>query len=311
MHRSFTLFSQLGFDVDIIYLRFKPEGGFDRIIVPHTEYDGINGFVEMLKRDGLFDLKCLPPFPERPRRGFFLRWLNSFMQYFRVLAQFGAKSRSWKTSKPNNGYSVSGKLLTADETSDIKSNAKKKGVSTNTALLHALNVTILPYLDLSQLALPNAWIIPVMLYETAAQTEEKGSLTSIMEVNIHENDSLENLQRQIREEIAAEAYMGTWLAAILNSFLPDSLNRSILKSTVAKKMRVGTFSNLGRWQSVRPSPGTSGWSVTPPVHPGQPFGVGLIEYGGRLGVALKTDPTLGLSEAEGSKILDQWVRRLI
>lgn len=310
MRSSFELFSQLGFDVAIVYLKFESPRNFERIALSHTEYDGINGFVEILRRERKFRLNDLPPFPVRASRPLLLRWLNYWKQYFRVLAQFGAQSKGWRkiVQEPPRAFSVSGRLLTEAETQIIKAHSTRAGVSTNTVLLFELNRSIQAFLDGA--SLPCSWIIPVMLYQSPEETTEKGNLTSIMEINIEDADTLQSLQTKIRGEIAAEAYRGTWLGAIINSFLPDKVNRAILSSTVAKKMRVGTFTNLGRW-GQNSEAGPAGWSLVPPVHPGQPFGVGLIEYGGKLGLALKTDPSLGLSELDGDRILENWIRRFL
>ena len=45
------------------------------------------------------------------------------------------------------------------------------------------------------------------------------------------------------------------------------------------------------------------WSVVPPVHPGQPVGIGAIEFNGKLGIGMKVDPSIGLDENMALELL--------
>ena len=118
------------------------------------------------------------------------------------------------------------------------------------------------------------------------------------------------MNAKVRREVDKESYWGAIVAVLINHFLPDSLNRAILAATVATKRRVGTFSNLGRWTGKERA-ADEAWAVVPPVHPGQPLGVGVIEFNGKLGVGMKIDPYLGMDEADGHFLVERFAESLM
>lgn len=294
--RSFHLFAELGFDTSILYAA-KDVTGIQTIEIPHSDYDGMNGLVKLLTDKGQITETSFPPVPPRDESGFLVKWFKRIIQFFRVLVQFSRKSREWK-EKPRCESTIvcDWIFLSEEETQKTRQSAKKRGVSVNSHLLHSLNGAVRPYLEPSEKD-NSTWIVPVSLYESFEEAKAPGIKTSIMEVNLADNDTAEIVHAKVKKEVDLQSYWGTIVAVLLNDFLSDNLNRKILASTVAKKKRVGTFSNLGRWCG-KEEKGFVGWAVVPPVHPGQPLGVGAVEYNGALGVGMKWDPCLGMTKSD-------------
>lgn len=314
MEHSFKIFAQLGYDVSI---RFGHciNGKWEETELSHISFDGINGFTKLLTDQGKILPTSFPQLRERPERSFFQKWTNRFRQYFRTVGQFSKPSRQWRLKRaplPAGTFVSSWRLLSVAETQLFRACSQSQGVSLNTFLLYNLHRAVLPFLEAGskQKTLPCAWIVPAMLYKNWKMAANQGVHTSIMELNIIESDTPHSLQQKLNHEISIESYWGPILGAAINNFLPDFLNRFILNLTVAKKMRVGTFSNIGKWTGQEQEP-SEGWSVLPPVHPGQPLGVGAIEYNGKLGLGIKADPVLGFSQSDIVQIFDHWYEFLM
>jgi hypothetical protein len=305
--RSFRLFSALGFGTSILFCRYR-QGKTQEIEISHTDYDGMNGLVAQLKKAGTYEENSFPVIPARKRS--FLPWtlLRRFLHYFRVLWQFSRKSQEWKelprkVSQPILVWN----FFSAEETESIRATARANKVSMNSHLFYTLNDTVKPYLAPSGKAA--TWIIPVSLYSSSEQAQTPGMRTSIMEVGLVPSDTPATTNEKVRRELESESYWGAIVAVLINHPLPASINRAILSATVASKRRVGTFSNLGKWRG-RDTSADEAWSVVPPVHAGQPFGVGAIEYNGKLGLGMQFDPFLGLDEHDAEAVMKEFMSRL-
>ncbi len=305
--QSFRLFQKLGFDTSIVF-GHHINGRTEEREISHIEYDGMNGLTEQLRQTGTLTDQSFPQVPLR-KRGFLLFTLiRRFFQYFRILWQFSRKSQEWRVEprKVAVPFTV-WKFFTPEETEASRQAAKAAGVSLNSHLLFHLNETVKPRMAPSKH--PSTWIVPVSLYASAEQVHEPGMRTSVMEVGLMPNDGPVQVHAKVRKEVDQESYWGAIVAVLINHFLPARLNSAILAATVATKRRVGTFSNLGRWTGNEKA-SDEAWSVVPPVHPGQPLGVGVIEFNGKLGVGMKFDPYLGMDEAEGRFVLERFKESL-
>jgi hypothetical protein len=309
MSRGFVHFEKLGYDVSIIYGRARG-GAWETIEISHIPYDGINGFAHVLNERGLFDPAGLPPLRKRAERPFVARWANRFRQYLDVVAQFGRPSRKWaKPAAAVEGRPLAWIAFSMEETARIRGRAREEGVSVNVLLLHRLHQVVAPRLEPGS-PHPAAWIVPANLYEDWSNILGRGVLTSIMELEVRDDDGPKAIQEKLTAAIAAEAYWGPFLGAMINDPLPAFLNRAILSSTVAKKMRVGTLTNAGKWSGRETAPDEA-WSLVPPVHPGQPLGCGVIEWNDKLGLGLKADGSLGLNAEALAALAREWREALL
>ncbi len=306
--RSFRLFQHLGFDTSIVF-GHRRNGEVEEREISHIEYDGMNGLVEQLRVTGTLTDQSFPVIPERKKSFWVFTLIRRFLQYFRVLYQFSRKSQEWrpeprKVASPLTVW----KFFTAKETESMRQAAKGSGVSFNSHLLYHLNEVVKPRLAPSKE--PATWIVPVSLYENAKQAQEKGMRTSIMELALRPSDGATEVHAKVRREVDRESFWGAIVAVLINHLLPDRLNLAILGATVATKKRVGTFSNLGKWSGNEKAKDEA-WAVVPPVHPGQPLGVGVIEFNGKLGVGFKIDPFLGMDEADGDFLINKFGESLM
>lgn len=258
----------------------------------------------MTKSAGVFESDGFPPL--RDRKSSLGKWPNRIKEYFRILQQFSLKSKEWlpkipeiaehatnlaancQVSLSENKFHCGWIYLSQDQTERLRRSSKAAGVSLNVYLLHRINQAVQPYLQNS--SFKSSWIVPVAVYSSWELALLPGVRTSTVEINIGEKDSLQDLQRQLQSEVNREAYWGFLVGAMINYVLPMSLNRAILQATIAKKNRVGTFSNIGKWTGKEDH---SIWAMAPNVHPGQPLGAGAVEFNGRLGLGFKFDPCLG------------------
>lgn len=306
--RSFRLFAELDFDTDIVYAR-NHQGKVVEFVLPHADYDGFTGFTHLLSEHKEMTGQSFPPIPKRKHRFFLVTLFKRIGQYFRTLWQFAKKSREWKRAgKSPANFITSWQFCSAEQTAKMREQARKAGVSLNSHLFYSLHKTVKPHLQSSKL--PATWIIPVSLYDNAEQANGPGVRTSIMEVNVEDKDVAVDLHAKIRHEVNRETYWGTVVAVLINHVLPDSINRKILSATVATKKRVGTFSNISKWTGNEKF-ADEGWSIVPPVHPGQPIGCGCIEFNGKLGLGMKLDPYLGRDQAEADILMQSWFQTAI
>lgn len=305
---SFRLFSALGFDTSIVYAQQRASGARE-IEISHIDYDGMNGLVAQLRETGAYRSDSFPAIPPRKQRFILLTWLRRLVQYFKVLWQFSRPSQEWQPRPRQVAHPFCvWRFFTGEQTARIREAARASGVSFNSHLFFQLNETVKPHLAPSKH--PATWIIPVSLYQNSQQAESQGMRTSIMEVGLTPDDTPQTVHEKVRKEVDSESYWGAIVAVLINHPLPRAINRAILAATVAKKRRVGTFSNLGKWKGKERDL-TEAWAVVPPVHPGQPLGVGAIEYNGKLGFGFKIDPFLGFDETDANRLADTFTAKLL
>jgi hypothetical protein len=307
MTKSFECFRDLGLDTDIYFCQIH-EGGTKLIRVSHCEYDGISGFVNLLKKQGQYKSDGFPNVLRRNRHSIALVY-RKLREYIRTLGQFKMKSYHWRYGE---GFQLKRQFFSVvsfevESTRRLKAQARRLKVSVNSFLFHHLAASVMPYLDFSRDAAGATWIVPASLYESEEQAHRKGNRTSIMEVVVKPDQSVRETHEMIKAEVRREAHWGPWLGAWIFYFLPRFFVRWALKSTVAKKKRVGTFSNLGSWIGVDHS---DWWTGMPPVHPGQPFGVAAIEWNGKLALGFRVHESAGLTKETLDTLIVDWFARL-
>jgi hypothetical protein len=316
MQKGFLAFERLNLDVSIVQA-VNDSRSLKISSLSHSIYDGNNGFWKFISENGAEHIQP-PSIKIRAALSFF----EKLDQYFRVLHQFKKTSCTFKSNvselietkaheptvsmnKQQNtknqsvqnigladffGNSMYFETYTEDETEQAKKIAQTKGTSLNSWMLWCANSILSPYLEGTS---PSSWIVPVSVYESLDELKQTGVLTSIVEINIETNMTTQEVGDLVRKEVNAGLHWGTIFGACVNWFLPLYIYSLILKATVAKKVRVGTFSNIGKWTTTTME-SQKNFYFCPPVHKGQPLGIGVNEFNGRLNIGWKSDASLNL-----------------
>jgi hypothetical protein len=318
MQKGFRAFDGLNLDTSII-TAFKKNNQLNVEPISHVDYDGNNGFWRLLFNTGF---KNVVPPDIRTRTT--LTFFEKMAQYFRVLKQFSEKSRCFRSdskliidswglqsnqetqvgilSSPQKsalqtigladylGHALFFASISINEVKRMREHAANHNVTLNTWMFWCLNKIMQPLLVGNDCS---SWVMPVSAYQNLNQLEHQGVLTSVIEINIGSNTTPLQLHEMVKHEVNSGLHWGTLFGACINWFLPLFLYKLILKATIAKKIRVGTFSNIGKWKGENSEFGNDHY-LCPPVHQGQPLGVCVNELNGQLNFGWKADLSLNL-----------------
>lgn len=282
---------------------------------PHSQYDGIGGFGDLLRNQGA-QVKKLPELSYPLSR----HWLD----LPRALPQLAAPPRvlTWReeitrernSSEPLQGApsAVAWYVFGDNETSQIVSRCREMKVTVNSFLLKHLSEAVRSGLNHPDNPIP--WMIPVNLRGVVTQHRDTGNHSSYVAVNVEPESSVQETHQSIYEKLGRGEHWANWKAYGLTRKLPTKIKKSLVDSNRAMiQWNVGSFSNLGVWDSeqlMADASGATPWLFAPPVLKCQMIGAGCLTFGGRLSLMLQTHPSLTTSDKVVSEWVNSWVKQI-
>lgn len=268
----------------------------------HEEFDGIGGFVHLLRSQG-FRIDQLP-FLRDDRLTLFraLRGLLAFIPMAKMRRQQWRQFDRTRKSRLLTGRDrVAWHIFTEEQTKKIISAAKAAGVSMNTYLLFHLDAAVA-----SQLTAPSSirrWCIPVNLRGAVSRPTELVSCVSYLGVDIGRDCSQRRLHQKIMRAKERGFHWGSWLGMIGGFLLGrDGMRRYFRTCEKKDHCWTGTFSNLGVWEV----PGSGNWFVTSYIPRIYPVGAGSLMMNGRLSLTVRLHDGFGDDARTWKSLLESW-----
>lgn len=299
--------ARLGVD-DRIDFMFEDPGTGKRtsVILRHRDYDGVGGILVSARRMGM----TTPQVPTGKRRKpppFWRRWQSD---------PVGRKAEppQWCHFEASGVPTVDPLLqsLTPDQTRALYRYADQQKVSLNSLLLLALHRAVIATLMME--AIPGSWCFPVNMRNAIAIPRQEMNLSSAFYLTVSPDDTPADIDQAIRANLKANVHWRFWHLARIGRFIGQRGVSWLCARMLNGKAHCGSFSSLGEWQMDFLSAGMAADTVfccCGPGSPNHPVANGAMVVNGRLNLALRLHPSLGVDQAQAQHCLQHWMNGLL
>lgn len=273
--------------------------------VSHCDCDGIGGFARLLRKSGA-ELAILPT-TNYPNRGIIRPLWNRLHK--RPRTEKIAMRDDWalsKRSKAGPSEAVAWHLFTEDKAKQIRQSCQQRQVTVNSFLLKQLDQAIRPDIKKPKAGIP--WMVPVNLRGDIECADDTENHVSYIEALVLEDDSPEDIQRQIHHCLANGEHRANYLIFSIGKLLSHQTKINwIAKTRNHPRGNIGAFSNLGVWDSKKMIKTADSWFFCPPVGKGQLLGAGCVTFQNRLSLTIQAHASLS-DQPEIAKIwMERWI----
>src|ERR1041384_1657784 len=220
---------QLGEYIGIRFGRVAP-GSFDPewFFLRHTDFDGIGGLAELLRRRGanlerLLQLK-------HPARPSWVPLLRAFPKYFRPRRQvkWGRLERgsTLESAIPQPPPAVAWYAFDEAATTQIRRVCRKAGVTVNSFLLKHLTKAIRPFLADEASVVP--WMVPVNLRGKVIRDRDTANYSSYVSVNVKSYQTIQDVHSNIYAALGRGEHWANWNSYKLSGVLNSRMRRLLI-----------------------------------------------------------------------------------
>jgi hypothetical protein len=279
----------------------------------HAEFDGIGGFVELLRQRGANPGR-LPKIkhPGNPSKLPLLKMGPKFLlPHQRVkwlpLEQNGEVSNN-STPPPAVGWHVFDERATLS----MRKAVRQTGATLNSFLLMCLTRAIRPSLQIPTSPVP--WMIPVNLRGKVIRDRETANYSSYVSVKVRTGETVRDIHRNIYTALDRGDHWANWFAYSLGCFTTHGLRKLLIANELAtSQWNLGGFSNLGDWdpeKQIKEPQSLGDWLFCPPVLRFQRIGAGCCTFQNRLSLVIQAHPELTTSSSVPRKWIENWVNEI-
>jgi hypothetical protein len=285
--------------------KLLPDGSIQWTFLPHADYDGIGGFVHLLRRTSSAVHIEMPA-----RKSAKPSWWVRAGALLRLMATKSVPAAAWKGMDPSitarrvgPGSAVATELLDAERTARLVRKARSHGVPLNSLLLSALGRA-------SQAELtpgPARWMMPVNMRGPVSLARDTANQTGYMQIEVAPGASPSTVHEEVKEALRRRDHWATWTLLNAGRIVGYSGMRAIYKLQISRfreRPFVGAFAHLGTWQ------GHGEWFVCPPVVRTCPVGAGVIICNGRLSMTIEAHPCMSGGAAWSRALMDRWIAEI-
>lgn len=275
----------------------------------HTDVDGYAAMIRLFDHYGIRHYR--PPRHNRAAP-------PGIRRVFSALASAPAAARippRWRSTASAAAVAQSPpawRLFSEAETAALQASARRQRVWITSLLLGALHRVVAQSLLLSD---GGGWLFPVNLRGAYPEArEDAGNYVGGFYVQLPAMASAARVQAEVRAGLRAMRHWWSWYQARLAAFLPQSLINLIYRRMLQRNHYLGSFSFGGDWQvdfAAAGLPADSALLACAPGSPNHPVANGMIICNGRLSLALRLDPVLGVDQQGQQQLLDAWCNELL
>jgi hypothetical protein len=312
--RWFAAAEDLG---EFIGIRFGhlPPGSeqLEWIFLRHTDFDGIGGLAELLRRRGatvprLQQIKHASP----PSVMALVRAVPKYLGPRRHLEWLPVPGEPRPSTNAQPPPAVAWHVFEEKTTMQIRRVCRKERVTVNSFLLKHLAKAVRPFLRDQSALIP--WMIPVNLRGKVTRDTEFENHSSYVSVRVGAYETVYDVHRNIYAALASGEHWANWFAYKSGSVLPAAARRFAIKTNRAvAQWNLGGFSNLGDWDPEKKirQPGCDGaWLFAPPVLRCQMIGAGCVTFQNHLSLVIQVHPELTTSSAVPKEWLTGWIKEI-
>jgi hypothetical protein len=282
------------------------------VFLRHTDFDGIGGFAELLRRHGA-SLPRLPQIkhPHPPSWLPLARLLPKFLKpRHRVKwRSFNGPVSTSSASQPPSA--VAWHVFDESATTQIRRACRKSAFTVNSFLLKHLTKAIRPFLEDESSVIP--WMIPVNLRGKVAGARDTDNYSSYIGLKVNSYETAHDIHRNIYDTLGRGEHWANWYSYRASSLTTSKLKKFLLvKGMAMSQWNLGSFSNLGDWDAEKNlSPSCGGpWLFCPPVLRCQLVGAGCVTFQNRLSLVIQAHPELTTDAAIPAAWLQNWLKEI-
>ena len=305
---------ELGEYIGIRFGRLAPgEANPEWIFLRHTDFDGIGGLAEILRRRGAA-VDRLPQikYPLASSRLSLMRALPGYLGARRPV-QWGPLGRGpapGQAAQPP--AAVAWHLFDESATTQVRRVCRKAGVTVNSFLLKHLTKAIRPFLADQSSVVP--WMIPVNLRGKVDRGRDTANHTSYVAVRVKSYETVHDIHRNIYSALGRGEHWANWQVYQFGRFMTAGMRRAVVASERAfSQWNLGGFSNLGDWdpdKQITQPECLGGWLFCPPVLRCQVVGAGCVTFQNRLSLTVQTHPNLTNDPGVVTVWVQNWVKEI-
>jgi NRPS condensation-like uncharacterized protein len=282
--------------------------------VRHTDFDGIGGFAELLRRRGAL-INKLPQIRHPAERSWwpFLRSAPKLLRP-RYKVQWGSIERgaiiSSTSSEPPQA--VAWHVFDEAATTQIRRVCRKGTFTVNSFLLKHLTKAIRPSLRYESSDVP--WMVPINLRGKVERERDTDNFTSYVGVRLCSFDTVHDVHRKIYAALGRGEHWANWYSYEAARPLSGPMRKYLLNKELAmSQWNLGSFSNLGDWDSdktMTQSECEGAWLFAPPVLRSQKVGAGCVTFQNRLTLTIQVHPELSSKPEVPRGWIQNWVKEI-
>jgi hypothetical protein len=281
--------------------RMADDGHVDWVFPSHAEYDGLGGFVHVLRE--AFPGRDIKVPVRASRAPSFLKRAAAFM---RMCAMKPVPAAAWKGydpewigRRPHAGTEFATMFFDRATTRRLNARARAKGVSLNSLLMHTLARASQPELGTG----PKLWMMPVNMRGPIKLERDTANQTGYLQIEIADGASLTDVQDQLKLALRRRDHWAAWTFLNISRIIGFAGIRQVFKFQMKRFQNrpfVGSFSNLGAWSGV------GRWCVCPLVTKTSPVGVGAIVCDGCLALTVEAHASVRREAGWTQTLMDRW-----
>jgi NRPS condensation-like uncharacterized protein len=307
----FIAAEELGEYIGIRFGRVPP-GSVDPewIFLRHTEFDGIGGFADILRKRGaqlprLANIKH----PSNPSWMPLVKSVPKLLKARHPLkwGQISGETQPSTNAKPPPA--VAWHVFEEAETTQVRRACRKGGVTVNSFLLKHLSKAVRPFLQDEASVMP--WMVPVNLRGKVKRGSDTSNHSSYIGVKVCSYETVHDIHQKIYAALGRGEHWANWYAYESGRLLGHKTKKRFVETgRCMPEWYLGGFSNLGDWDAEKTitAPGClGGWVFTPPVLRCQLLGAGCVTFQNRLSITIQVHPELTTS----SSVPETWVRNWV
>ena len=285
--------------------RKAPDGQIAWVFPSHAEYDGLGGFVHVLRN----------AFPGREfkvpvRQSRAPSLAKRAAALLRMIAQKPVPAAAWKGydanwsgRRPHAGSEFATMFFSKEVTRRLNAASRTNGVSLNSLLMHTLAKASQPDLE----AGPRLWMMPVNMRGPVKLERDTANQTGYLQISIPDDASIGDVQDQLKLALRRRDHWASWAFLNISQLVGYAGIRHIFKFQMKRFQNrpfVGSFSNLGAWSGV------GEWCICPLVTLTSPVGVGAIVCDGRLALTVEAHASIKREAGWTQSLMDRWTALL-
>jgi hypothetical protein len=288
----------------------EPEWFFLR----HTDYDGIGGLAELLRRrgakvDNLLQIK----YPAPPSWLPLLRALPKYLRpRKRVKWAVLERGIGGTDQPPQPAPAVAWQVFDESTTTQIRRVCRKAGVTVNSFLLKHLTKAIRPSLQDQSSFVP--WMIPVNLRGKVVRDRDTANHSSYVTVRVQSYEMAHDIHRNIYDALGRREHWSNWYAYRLGRFLTVGMKKFLIaREWATSQWNLGGFSNLGDWdpeKKITQRDCKGAWLFCPPALRCQVLAAGCVTFQNQLSLTLQTHPDFTTDPSVPQAWVSLWVKEI-
>lgn len=193
------------------------------------------------------------------------------------------------------------RILDKDTKKWIDNYISENGVTQNSFLMAQLNHALRQRVVEEQSEF--YWAVPVNMRGAVALSDTSQNHFSVISIKASPESSAKSIHQEVKQQLTQGEHWAYWDLFRFMADNPETLTQAIQNAD--SSVRVGTFSNLGKW-TIDNAHESDMWVFVPSITYDRPIAIGVISLNDQIGLAMHIHPSLSLSQKGSEELMDEW-----